>query len=125
MRTILIAALLAATSVPASAGQFLYNNGAGAHYSRPFPNYGQRWLAPRGAYLQGYLAPEAILGGIIAGAMARAAPPPAYYGPPVAAPPDAIAEIPNATTRQEVVDALNDYCGIKPGAEICHKLQPR
>jgi hypothetical protein len=43
----------------------------------------------------------------------------------MAAPPDAIEEIPNATTRQEVVEALDDYCGMKPEASICSKLAPR
>jgi hypothetical protein len=38
---------------------------------------------------------------------------------------DAIDDIPNPTTRAEVMDALNDYCGLRPDAGICAKIAGR
>jgi hypothetical protein len=98
----------------------------GARYAPAYryngPPPGARWLAPRGQYLQGYLAPSAILGSAIAGALSQLPPPPVrYYAP---APPDAIAEIPNATTRQEVVEAIERLCELEPRS-ICEKMQRR
>jgi hypothetical protein len=145
MRHILLAAAVLAAS-PASAGQMLVATPRGPVYAPAYRYSGAPsaaryyappragWLAPRGQYLQGYLSPPAIIGGAIAGALLGAAatvspqvlPPPR----PVAAPvPDAMDEIadtnPQGVTRQEVEEAIADFCSRNATASLCVKLQSR
>jgi hypothetical protein len=119
MRHILLAAaVLAAT--PATAGQYLAPGPGGFSYAP----------TPRGPWLNGYVRPyRPNPAPFIAGALLGTAlgPLPALRPPSLgwAAAVDAIDDIPNPTTRAEVMDALRDYCGLRPDAGICAKIAGR
>jgi hypothetical protein len=114
----LLAAILAAT--PATAGQYLAPGPGGFRYAPP----------ARAPWLNGYVRPYrpnpgVIIGGAIAGALA-AVPRPVL---PVQPPPDAMDEIApvnaQGVTRQEVEEAIADFCSRNATASLCVKLQSR
>jgi hypothetical protein len=115
----LLAAVLAAS--PASAGQMLVPTARGPIYA---PAY--RYSGPP-PWMRGYVRPYrpnpgVIIGGAIAGALAAPRPVPVQR-------PDAMDEIvpvnAQGVTRQEVEEAIADFCSRNPTASLCVKLQSR
>jgi hypothetical protein len=129
MRHILLAAAVLAAS-PASAGQYLAPGPGGFRYAPP----ARGWLAPRGPYLNGYVRPyrpnpAPFIAGALLGAVLG--PLPALRSPSLgpAAAVDAMDEIApvnaQGVTRQEVEEAIADFCARNATASLCVKLQSR
>jgi hypothetical protein len=137
--------ILLMTTTVASAGQMLAPGPGGLRYSRPFataPYY--RGVAPgpyyRGAYPRPYYRSDAFpVAPLVAGAIAGAVLPRLTFPQPMppppraiaAPPPDALDEVapvnPQGITREEVGNALNDWCAEPRNAQapLCVKMGDR
>ena len=115
-------ALVLAMTTSAGAGQMLVPGYRGPHYVPAYRYNGP----PPGSYLNGYVRPyrpnpAPFIAGALLGGLAAVQRPVVLPPPPV----DALDDIPSPTTRAEVMDALRDYCELRPDAGICPKIAGR
>lgn len=136
MKTGIIILLTIATTAAAQAGQMLVPGPQGLRYSRPFPT--QPYYAPRPYYGGQRFDVGRFLAGAAVGAFLGAVVPRVFPPPPVMAltpdpfvQPDALDEVapvnPQGITREEVGNALTDWCADPRNAPapLCQKMGGR